>query len=108
MAIDGSVWVLFSDGTIAKYTRGTKDPFVMAGLDKGWGEAVKIFTDAEQENLYVLDRQSTRVVVVNKSGEYQSQYNWPGIAGVKDVMVNEELGKIFLLTGEKVFTIELR
>ena len=108
MAIDGSVWVLFSDGTIAKYTRGVKDSFVVAGLDKGWGEVVKIFTDAEQENLYVLDRQSTKVVVVNKSGEYQSQYNWPGIAGVKDLVVNEKLGKIFLLTGEKVFTIELR
>jgi len=108
MAIDGAVWVLFSDGTVAKYIRGTKDPFVVAGLDKGWGEVIKIFTDAEQENLYILDRQSTRVVVINKNGEYQSQYNWPGIAGVKDVMVNEELGKIFLLTGEKVFTIELR
>jgi len=95
MAIDGAVWVLFSDGTVAKYIRGTKDPFVVAGLDKGWGEVIKIFTDAEQENLYILDRQSTRVVVINKNGEYQSQYNWPGIAGVKDVMVNEELGKIF-------------
>jgi len=108
MTIDGSVWVLFSDGTIAKYIRGIKDPFVIAGLDKGWGEVVKIFTDAEQENLYILDRQNTRVTVIAKNGEYQSQYDWPGIAGVKDLMVNEELGKIFLLTGEKVFTIELR
>jgi len=108
MAIDGSVWVLFSDGTIIKYTRGQKDAFVVAGLDQLFEEPKKIFTSPEVENLYVLDHKQTRVVVINKTGEYKAQYIWPGMAGVKDVVVSEELGKMFLLTGEKVFTIELR
>lgn len=108
MAIDGSVWVLFSDGTIIKYTRGQKDAFVVAGLDQSFEEPKKIFTSPEVENLYVLDHKQTRVVVISKTGEYKAQYIWPGMAGVKDVVVSEELGKMFLLTGEKVFTIELR
>ena len=108
MAIDASVWVLFSDGTIVKYTRGKKDVFVVSGLDQGLEEPIKIFTSPEVENIYVLDQKSMRVVVISKTGEYQAQYLWPGMAGVKDVVVREELKKMFLLTGEKVFTIELK
>lgn len=108
MAIDGSVWVLFSDGTIVKYTRGRKDAFTVIGLDQPLADAVRIFTGPEAEHLYVLDRANTRVVVLDKTGEYASQYAWPGIAGVKDFVVSEELGKIFFLTGEKVFTIDLK
>lgn len=108
MAIDGSVWVLFSDGTIVKYVQGTKDAFVIAGLDKNFEEPVKIFTSPEVENLYVLDRRQTRVVVVSKTREYQAQYEWSGMAGVKDLVVSEKLKKMFLLTGEKVFTIDLK
>lgn len=108
MTIDGSVWVLFSDGTIVKYVQGVKDAFVVAGLDKNFEEPIKIFTSPEEENLYVLDRKQTRVVVVGKTGEYQAQYEWPGMAGVKDLLVSEKLKKMFLLTGEKVFTIDLQ
>ena len=108
MTIDGSVWVLFSDGTIVKYVQGVKDAFVVAGLDKNFEEPIKIFTSPEEKNLYVLDRRQTRVVVVGKTGEYQAQYIWPGMAGVKDLIVSEKLKKMFLLTGEKVFTIDLK
>lgn len=108
MAIDGSVWVLFSDGTIVKYTQGKKDAFQMIGLDQPFGEAVKLFTSPEVEHLYVIDRANTRVVVLDKSGEYAAQYQWSGIAGVKDFVVWEALGKMFFLTGEKVFTVELK
>jgi len=106
--VDGSVWVLFSDGTIVKYTQGKKDAFQVIGLDQPFGEAVKIFTSPEVEHLYILDRANTRVVVVDKSGEYAAQYQWSGIAGVKDLVVSETLKKIFFLTGEKVFSLDLK
>ncbi|HKZ35712.1 MAG TPA: hypothetical protein VJ242_03270, partial [Patescibacteria group bacterium] len=108
MAIDGSVWVLFSDGTIVKYVRGVKDVFVVTGLDEALVEPIKIYTSPEVDNLYILDRQSTRVVVIGKNGEYQSQHRWPGVAGAKDLVVSEELKKILFLTGEKVFSLDLQ
>jgi hypothetical protein len=108
MAIDGSVWVLFSDGSIAKYTQGVKDAFAIVGLDQPLAESGKIFTSPDVEHVYLLDRANTRVVVLDKSGEYQAQYIWPGIAGVRDFAASEELGKIFFLTGEKVFTVTLK
>ncbi len=108
MAIDGSVWVLFSDGSIAKYTQGVKDAFSLVGLDQPLNGPGKIFASKDADHIYLLDRANTRVVVLDKSGQYTAQYIWSGIAGVKDFAVSEELGKIFFLTGEKVFTINLK
>jgi hypothetical protein len=108
LAIDGSVWMLFDDGTILKYVRGDKDSFVVTGLDEPLAEPVRIYTSPEVDNLYILDRAKTRVVVIGKSGEYQAQYGWSGIAGAIDLVVSEEQGKIYLLTGEKIFAIDLQ
>ncbi len=108
MAVDGSVWVLFSDGTIVKYTQGKKDAFQVIGLDQPLMEPVKLFTGADTERLYIIDRANTRVVVLDKNGEYAAQYQWSGIAGVKDLVVSEPLKKIFFLTGEKVFSLDLK
>ncbi len=109
MAIDGSVWVLFNDGTVVKFTRGVKDPFSITGLTGEFNQPEKIYTNPELDFLYILDRQNTRVVVVSKAtGEYQSQYIWPGIAGVKDLYASEAEAKILLLTGERIYEIDLK
>lgn len=109
MAIDGSVWVLFSDGTIVKFTRGIKDAFSASGLDKDFEEPAIIYTDSELNNLYILDRKNTRIVLINKeTGEYQAQYFWPGLAGALDLFASEKEGKILLLTGERIYQIPLR
>lgn len=109
LAIDGSVWLLFSDGEIVKYTRGKKDPFVVSGLEKPFAEAIKLFTNEELDNLYILDRRNTRVVIINKeTGEYKAQYVWSGIAGITDLAAFEKEGKILLLAGERIYQIGIK
>lgn len=108
LAIDGSIWILFGDGSIVKYTRGVQDAFAVSGLDVSFAEPIRLFTDENQENLYVLDRKNTRVVVISKTGEYQAQYVWPGIAGVVDILASEEMGKIFLLTDNRIYSLDIK
>jgi hypothetical protein len=108
MSIDGSVWVLEADGTILKFTQGGRDAFTISGLDKSLANPQAIFTDDDQENLYILDKDNSRVVVINKSGEYHSQYRWEGMGGVSHLMASEEEKKILLLSGNKVYEIEIR
>lgn len=108
MAIDGAIWVLKSNGIIEKYLRGDKDSFGAAGLDKPFLEAEVLYTDSEQEYLYVLDKGNSRVVVLNKNGEYHSQYLGPEIKNANGLVVSEKEKKIFLLGGSKVYQIELR
>jgi len=109
LAIDGAVWLLFSDGRISKFVRGKKDHFVVSGLDKPLAEGAKIYTDPSLDNLYILDRKNTRVAVISKeTGEYQAQYFWPGIAGIVDLAVFKEQKLILLLSGERIYQLEIR
>ena len=106
MAIDGFVWVLGEDGQVYKYISGASDSFVTLGVEE-LSTDLMIYTDKNLESIYLLDKQKTKVFKIGKSGEYQKSYLWPGIAGVNDFVVSEEKGKIWLLTKDRIYTINL-
>lgn len=108
LSIDGSVWVLFKNGEIKKFTRGLPDAFTILGLDKPFASPQVLYTNESLENLYILDQNNLRVVVLAKSGEYQAQYVWGGIAGVEDLIASEEQGRILLLSRDKIYEIEIK
>jgi hypothetical protein len=105
MGIDGSIWLLREDGKILKFTRGAPDTFGYSGLDKEMDRPQAIFIDEATENLYLLDRGNSRILVLAKSGEYQGQYLWPGMSQATDLVVSEAEKKILLLVNDKVYEI---
>lgn len=107
MAIDGSIWVL-SGEEILKFTRGRQEPFGVAGLDKPFSQPKAIFTNSDQERLYVLDNGNSRVVVLDKSGEYYSQYLWQGIREATGLIASEKEGKIFIFNQNEIYAIEIK
>jgi hypothetical protein len=108
MAIDGSLWVLLSDGRVLRFTQGESNYFAISGLEKELNNPSVIYTDFDSESLYLLDKGNSRIVVVDKSGEYKSEYLWSEISQANDLLVLEEQGKIFLLIGSKIFTIDIK
>jgi len=108
MAIDGSIWLLRQDGKILKFSQGSPEAFGVAGLDKPFSSPSVIYTDSEAENLYILDKGNSRIVVLTKGGEYQGQYIWEGIKEASDMVVSEKEEKIFLLSGEKIYKIDIK
>lgn len=103
LAIDGTIWVLKKDGTILKLVRGVKENFAITGLSQPLNSVKAIFTDANQEFIYVLD--GSRVVVINKAGEYQAQYSWNNISPT-GLVVSEKDKSVFLLEGSKIFNFQ--
>ncbi len=108
LAIDGSLFVLSSNGSIQKFTRGKPDTFALSGLDKGLTNPKKIFTHADINNLYVLDNGNSRIVVLNKQGAYVSSYQSSVLKNAKDIEVSEKDKKIFVLVDKKVYQIDLQ
>lgn len=108
MSIDGSIWILKRNGTILKFTQGGRDPFTISGLDQPLNNPTAIFTDDDQENLYIVDKGNSRVVVINKSGEYDSQYLWQGMGDIVGLVASEEEKKILLLSANQIFAIEIK
>lgn len=107
MAIDGSIWILSKDGAIQKWTRGKTDAFTVSGLDEPFSNPTRIFTDADINNVYILDNGNSRVVVLAKNGDYKTQYQNTTLKNAKEFDVLEKDKKIFVLSNGKIWQIDL-
>lgn len=108
MAIDGAIWILASDGSITKYLKGEKQSFSVKGLTKPFSSPTKLVTDADTESLYVLDSGNSRIVSLGKDGAFQKEYSASILKGAKDFEVLEKDKKLHILSGDKVWEIELK
>lgn len=108
MVIDGSVWVTIDQDTILKFTNGRGDPFTFKGLADTISGISTIFTSDEDKSLYVLDKHSQRILLFDKDGNYQSQYQWEELKNADDMAVSEEQKKIFVLSAGKIYSLDLK
>jgi hypothetical protein len=106
MAIDGSIWIVTPSG-VDKYTRGVKDAFEITDLESMWGNGAKIYTSDETEDLYILDPDNSRVVILSKEGKYKKQFVSELWKGAVDLVADEKEGKMFVLGSDKVWAVKL-
>ncbi len=107
MSIDSSVYLLDSDGTIRKFSKGESETFTLSGLPSNLSNPKKLFTSTDTENLYVLDNGNSRVVKLDKTGAYISSYTADQIKSASDFIVSEKDKKIYLLINKKIYQIAL-
>lgn len=108
MAIDGSIYILYKSGDIEKYTKAKKETFSVSGLEKPLSTPTKIFTNEDIDNVYILDGGNSRVVVIDKTGKFVKAYSAGVLKGAKDLDVDEKNKKIFILSGGKVYQINIK
>ena len=108
MAIDGSVWIGTADGKIMKFTQGKTDTFIAKGVDPAFGTNLAVYTSDTTTNLYILDGQNKRVVVLDKDGTYLAQYVWQEAITPTQLAVSESQKKIYLLASGQLFAINLK
>lgn len=108
IAIDNNVYVLFSDGNVVKYFKGQSQDFSLKGLDKPLLNPSKIYANTDFDNIYVLDKGNSRVVVFDKTGNFKAQYLAGVVKNAKDFEALEKDKKIFVLNSNKIFQIDLK
>ncbi len=108
IAIDNNVYVLFSDGNVVKYFKGQAQDFSLKGLDKPLSNPSKIYANTDFDNIYVLDKGNSRIVVFDKTGNFKAQYLAGVVKNAKDFEVLEKDKKIFVLNNNKIFQIDLK
>ncbi len=108
MSIDGSVWIGTTDGKILRFTQGRDNPYVSHGVTPAFGLDLRVYTSDSVNNVYVLDNQNNRVVVLDKDGTYLAQYQWSQKFNPSALTVSEQAKKIFLLAGGKIYSIDLK
>lgn len=107
MAIDGSIYILDSSGSISKFTKGAKDDFSISGLEKSMSSPTRIVTGEDFENIYVLDNGNSRIVVFNKDGAFVKAYTADILKSARDIDPQEGENAIFVLSGDKVYKIDM-
>lgn len=108
MQIESSVYVLKKGGEISRFTKGAADNFSLSGLDKGVKDPKSIFISSDTDNLYILDSGNSRLVVVTKIGAYKAQYQGDRFGTASDLVVDEKGKKVYLLDGNKIYTMDLK
>ncbi len=108
MAIDSSVYVLSSDGTISKFTKGAKDSFSVTGMSKAFLNPSAIFTTADLNNIYILDNGNSRIVVLDKTGRFVASYQNSVVKNAKDFDISEKDKKMYVLSSGKVYEMDLK
>jgi hypothetical protein len=107
MTIDGSIWVLSSSGRITRFTNGNPTNISVDGIAMPLENPTAIYTNETLKNVYVLDKQNGRVVVIDKNGKFKMQYVSDNIKNTNDLVVSEEKGKIILLSGSKIIYVSI-
>lgn len=111
-AIDGDVYVLMKDGTIKKFRKGEEQKFTVERLPSlALSNPTKIYTHPDIANLYVLDPQNNRVVVITKDrngiATYSQQYIFTNITDLRDLYVDNVEKKLYVLTKDSIYGTDL-
>lgn len=107
-AIDGSIWILTNDGRVRKYSLGSPQNFSLEFSESEEVVFDSLFTSEELDYLYLLDRESRRVFVFDKSGKYFGEYLSQKLGDSNYFVVSEEERKMVFLADSKLWEIEIR
>lgn len=106
-AIDGSVYVLGSDGSVKKFLNGAHDDFTLPTLKTPLNAPTRIITNADVKNIYILDPNNKRILVTTKTGSLVKELTSENFVNMKDAVFNEAKSIGYVLTGNKVYSFPL-
>jgi len=107
MAIEGDIWLLYSNGLLLRYSQGQQVPFALE-TDVGLvNEPVDMFVgDQDNSSIYLADAGQERILVYNKDGGYERQLQAAEGAPLRElsgIYVDEVAGVIYILTKSSIF-----
>lgn len=107
IAVDGSVYVLGTDGTLAVFFQGKPQALTLDPLDPPLTAPARLVTSATLKNLYILDPPHHRLVVYDKQGGLKEQILLPDDVPLSDVTVSEKDKEALLLSDKKILRVDL-
>lgn len=105
MAVTGDILILKNDGKLDKFRSGLSQEFSLTGIDPNLDSAsiLKYLND----KLYILDRNSKRLIVFELDASLRQQYVFPGLNNIKDFTVANDYKHAYILNDDSVYKIDL-
>lgn len=105
LAIDGSVWIT-AGSKVLNFLRGKNQNFEISGLS-GQGQLESIYTNSSMNNIYVVDKTNSALLVISKEGVYNKAYQSPEFGKASDVVISDDEKTMYLSVENKVLEAEL-
>lgn len=117
MAIDGNVWILYSDGTVQTFFQGTQQAFVLETPPDGPITSPQaIYTGSaagSAESVYIVDSANSRIVEYDKTGKYLRQFrpydkaDQEILRSMRDLQVDDLNGIFYILTSNGLYRSDI-
>jgi hypothetical protein len=104
MAIDGYIYLLYSDGTVEKFLGGEPQQFEIRGVPGGLGRVAGFAVDPDGTGtVYVADPDSHRIVELGPDGLFRTQLRaGDAFAALEALTVNETDRRLLVLEGGRL------
>lgn len=104
--IDGSIYMLYTDGNIVKFSRGEKQAFALTGLEP---KLSKSTTMTSSDNfIYIADSNLKAITVFDNKGAYQKMYQADKFTDVTALQIDEKNKTGYVLADKAVYSFELK
>ncbi len=117
MAIDGNIWILYSDGTVQTFFQGRQQPFVLEPPPDGpITSPHAIFTGSAAGNaqtLYIVDSGDGRILEYDKTGKYLRQFrpvdktDQEKLRRMRDLQVDELNRTFYILANDGLYRTDI-
>jgi hypothetical protein len=107
MAAADPLYLLFNDGSIARFSGSVAQPFSQAGLDKPMSSPGSITPLPGQGMVLVADRGNSRIVVFSPDGTFRQQLVSPRFTDLRAIAVDEQAGLLYILNGTSLYRTPL-
>ena len=107
LAIDSSIYILQSSGEIWKFDQGVRTAFTLSGLPQKISRDSSLFIREGFSSLYILDRDSGRIVLTTPAGAYQRSLAGEFLKGAQSLWVDEPGKTAWVLSDNKIYQLGL-
>lgn len=107
LAIDANIYVLNSDGSVARFFNGGQDGFSISPIDPELKNGNSIWADADSETVAIADAQGKRIITFTKEGQLIGQYVSPVFKGPTDILGDAKAKKLYAIDNNILYEFPL-
>jgi len=105
LTFDRNAWLLNSNGTIDKFFAGKLEQNLKPVISPAPEGVTKIITSTDLPNLYVLDPNVGRIIILTKDGQLIKQLVSEQFKGASDFIVQSPSNEIVVLSGNQLLKV---
>ncbi len=107
ITIDGNIYVATNTGEIKKFYTGNLEKFEVEKIDPEVKNINEIFTDTTINEIYLMDSNSKRIIVINKDGALINQFYLPTLSTMNNFIIDGAAQKVYIQSDNKIISLNL-